>query len=365
MKDIKKLLSEQAKDILPDEKVKESIKSEIFADCGQKAYAGGGTEVKKSKNGLYAVIAAFIAVVIILCVSLPVIFKNAGTPGLPVDTISAADDFYAYGAASAGSILSRETSGQTETSSSVKATAAKTAAKTAADADEQQAIDLVNEYIYYIEELLGESSVTYSTASASSDSGYQYSMEIQYKYLLGETVSYTMYFNETQTDSKTDGDETETSYDIEGILVVNDISYPVEGGRSSESETGETENKIWFKAYTGDNSFILIKQEYEEETDDGEYEVEKTTEIYTYENGICVESIIAETESEDSETELELEITRDNVKNTLECKFSAKNGETVIEVEAKINGTKYSFKIYVEDGYYTYVFDDGEYKSNR
>ena len=45
-KDLKKLLSAQAQNILPDERVKENIKSELGCSDGERAYAHGGTESK-------------------------------------------------------------------------------------------------------------------------------------------------------------------------------------------------------------------------------------------------------------------------------------------------------------------------------
>ncbi|MCD8041352.1 MAG: hypothetical protein LUF82_07540 [Clostridia bacterium] len=364
MKDVKKLLSKQANAILPDDKIKEDIRAELYGQGGVEAYAHGGTKAKGNRKTMYAIIAAALAVVIALCIILPITLgKNKPSsiiPGGIISTTVDSEDFYAYCAASAGSILAMQT--QTGSASLAKA-------KLAADGitdSEQQAVTLIEEYISFVEEMLGNSGITHTTiTSADGDGDYTYTMTVSYSDLLGENVSYVMYFNETQTSSKTDGDETEDNYDISGILVVNGVQYPVTGGRSEETETGETESELWFKAYTADNSYIIIKQEYEEETEDGENETEKTTEIYIYENGKLTESVVAEMENEDGETELELVITKNGVKNTIEFVYKQGSGDTVIQVKAEINGQKYSLKIYVENGNYRYVFSDGEYSSNR
>ncbi|MCD7728552.1 MAG: hypothetical protein LUI60_01395 [Clostridia bacterium] len=362
MKDIKKLLSSQAKDILPDENVKQNIIVDLGIDEGVKAYAHGGTEKSSNKKVFYIAVAAVLVVCItVFCVVMN-IFNGGGTsvtPSITTNTITT-EDFYAYGAASAGSILSARNS----QSQSVATAKNKITANQLSDS-EQQAADLVNEYIYFVEELLGGNSIIHSTTETEAIEGYSYSMAISYSNLLGENVYYTMYFNETQSGSKTDGGEVETAYEITGILVVDGVQYPVEGGRSVESETGETETELWFKAYTDENSYILIKQEYEEESEDGQIETEQSTEIYIYTDGKLTESVVAEMENEDGETELELIITKDNVKSTIEIECENVNDVTILQVKATIGSTKYSFKIYVENGSYRYVFNDGEYKTDR
>lgn len=52
-KDLKKLLSAQAQNILPDERVKENIKSELGCSDGERAYAHGGTEQREKEYSGY------------------------------------------------------------------------------------------------------------------------------------------------------------------------------------------------------------------------------------------------------------------------------------------------------------------------
>jgi len=80
-KDLKKLLSAQAQNILPDERVKENIKSELGCSDGERAYAHGGTESKGKKNILVISVAVLMALTLCLCILLPVFLKGTGTPG--------------------------------------------------------------------------------------------------------------------------------------------------------------------------------------------------------------------------------------------------------------------------------------------
>ena len=92
MKDVKKLLKAQS--------------TEQSA-----AYAHGGTE-RFGRKGIISLIAAGLALVLCLCIVLPVVLlhRNPSAPGLigggTLNSIDTADEFYAYGAASVGSILS-------------------------------------------------------------------------------------------------------------------------------------------------------------------------------------------------------------------------------------------------------------------
>lgn len=105
MKDVKKLLKAQSKHILPDEGVKENIRRELgYSDAEQSAaYAHGGTE-RFGRKGIISLIAAGLALVLCLCIVLPVVLlhRNPSAPGLigggTLNSIDTADEFYAYGA---------------------------------------------------------------------------------------------------------------------------------------------------------------------------------------------------------------------------------------------------------------------------
>ena len=119
-KDVKKLLSKDARSVLPDDGVKEEIKERLGygGEVAEKRlqYAGGGEAAAPKRNMIVAATCA-LAVVIVLCIALTFIFRPQTTfPGTigggnKFEEITDADSFYAYGAASVGSILASEVGG--------------------------------------------------------------------------------------------------------------------------------------------------------------------------------------------------------------------------------------------------------------
>ena len=119
MKELKKLLAEQAPTVLPDERVKQNIRRELGYEAPaerEATYAHGGTAAVRGKKTLWiAVAAGLLAVALALGILLPVFLRTPAPhitlPGDKFLDIKSTDDFYAYGAASVGSILSARESG--------------------------------------------------------------------------------------------------------------------------------------------------------------------------------------------------------------------------------------------------------------
>ena len=192
MKELKKLLAEQAPAVLPDERVKQNIRRELGYEAPaerEATYAHGGTAAVRGKKTLWiAVAAGLLAVALALGILLPVFLRTPAPhitlPGDKFLDIKSTDDFYAYGAASVGSILSaRESGGQAAAAASAQAesaaalksvTAVRSASLSpsaintsellaAAEAvsrsltQEQEAIaETINGYMALVEELLSE-----------------------------------------------------------------------------------------------------------------------------------------------------------------------------------------------------------------
>lgn len=233
------------------------------------------------------------------------------------------------------------------------------------DSSREESIQTVNRYLALVEGLLSDGNIT-STAVEGAQ-GYDYGMTVSYSDLLGESVSYIMYYNAVPLGTQTDGDEREDLYSIEGELIVEGASYPVEGRYTSETEEGEEESELYFKAYTSDDrqSYIEVNRESEEETEDGESESEYKY-IYTlYSGGECVERTVVEYESEEGELELKLTIDSGGVREELYFEDETEDGERVISVHGNIDGEAVAFRIYVREGQYHYVFEDGEQDYDR
>lgn len=379
MKDIKKLLRKDAKNILPDDRIKDSIKKELGYNDVQSslAYAHGGERTSDGKRKIIiSVCAAALAVVLILGIALPLALMRSGdptdiTPGPIVNkfnNITDADSFYAYGAVSIGSIIN--SADNTALPSAVLTSAASgDYAESYADsrrgndnfssADSEEIMETVTKYMALVESLMGNGEI--GGVITEGTDGYQHAMTVTYTDLLGETVSYSMMYNKTLIDSETDDGETEENYSINGVLLIGDTSYPVDGSYESETEDDETESGMSFRAYLTDDrrSFISVEQEYETETDDDETETETEYVYSVYSNGRIVEQTTVEYEQEDDELELMMTIKSGSHTETLTFKDETEHGKRILRVSGNLDGQRVNFRIYIEKGEYRYVFENG------
>lgn len=364
MKDIKKLLSRQACEILPDDdRVKDQVKRELGIEQRQEvlAYAHGGEQnVLQNRKRLFAWGAAALALVLCVCILIPVLLKRPIAPGPITDNkfsqITDADSFYAYSAASVGTILS---AAQSERTGGAAIRTLSRTSREQASVAEPSHIDAVNRYLALVESLLSEGNI--EGTGVSGDRGYAYGMSVNYTDLLGETVSYLMYYDKFFLSGETDGDEREENYSIRGVLLVGGEEYPVEGKYETESEDSESENELCFKAYTDrtKTSYIEVEQESEAEHEDGETETESEYVYSVYSAGRLVERTVIEYESENGELELKISITREGTTDSLVFRNGREGGERVLYASGQIGGQSLRFRVYVRQGQYHYVFEDG------
>ncbi len=355
MKDIRKMLKAQAKDVLPDEKLKESIKQELGYRAAEEASvlarADGGSEQAKSKRKVMFPLVAFAVILLVLAIVLPLALPGSSPTVLPGGNkfadITNADSFYAYGAASVGSLLASESD-----------TSPVRAMKDGA-AQEEKHIETVNRYMALVEGLLSEDAI--ETTAAEGAYGFEYGMKIGYTDLLGNAAYYTLYYNKHFLSSEQEEDETEEEYAIEGVLVAEGKTYPVSGNYETESEEDETEGELFFRAYLDEarSSYIEVTQEYESENEEGDQEVEREYVYSRYENGKRVERTTVEYEAEEGELELKLTIEQENVRDELVFESARRGGEMVLLAEGKLSGEDVRFTVYIREGGYHYVFEDG------
>ena len=355
MKDIRKMLKAQAKDVLPDEKLRESIKQELGYRAAEEApvlaRADGGSEQTKEKRKVMIPLVAIAVILLVLAIVLPLALPGSAPTVLPGGNkfadITNADSFYAYGAASVGSLLASES--DTSPVRAMKDDAAQ----------EEKHIETVNRYMALVEGLLSEDAIE-ATAVAGNEE-YQYGMKIGYTDLLGNAAHYTLYYNKHFLSAEQEEDEKEEEYAIEGVLVAEGKTYPVSGNYETESEEDETEGELFFRAYLDEakSSYIEVTQEYESENEDGEQEVEREYVYSRYENGKRVERTTVEYESEEGELELKLTIEQENVRDELVFESGRRDGETVLLAEGKLSGEDVRFAVYIREGGYHYVFEDG------
>lgn len=353
MKDIKKLLADGKNDVLPDDGVKQNIKERLgFENAPQTlAYAHGG--VKTQRRNLFITLAATaLAIILCLAIVLPIALGNDGKPSdirNKFSDITDANSFYAYSAASVGSLLASDLGdGQSLETAAISAFSKPLqASSTASTAD-------IDPYISLIESLLSENNIVSEDVAGAE--GYEYGMTVKCIGLSGEVVTYSMYYNKTFLKDKNKDDKQESSYAINGVLHAGDGVYPVEGTYETETEKDEQECELYFKAYTSEDkkSFIEVERESETEEDEQEYEY-----VYSvYERGKLVEKTSVKYENEEGKTELELVIEKDGVTQKLKFETEVSGKETVLSGKGEIDGKKVKFRVYSSGSDRRYEFYD-------
>ncbi len=231
------------------------------------------------------------------------------------------------------------------------------------DAAKEQ-IENFNRYFNMLDSLLGEDVIS-TVVSENSDEGYtDYAVKLSItgKDIDGNDVTHLLYYNETLVKEKVKEDETETKYELNGVMVLDGVDYVMRGEREVETEEDESEEEIRLRAYPDENdlsTYVQVRQENSAEI--GEAEKKYVYSIYR-------ESALVE------ETSVEFETEREGDKQSEEYKLEFLSGEgrgkykverdtteegMCMKVLYDVGGQKGSFRVRrTEDGAYEYTFSD-------
>ena len=409
MKNVKKIMAKHKSEILPDKKIKDNVRHELGFDGAQysAAYAHGGEQTADvRRNKIIVLCAAVLAVVLLLGTIIPVLMKNR-KPIVPSVSnkfaqITDAASFYAYGAASVGTLLASSDSLPTVRKLSASLP---TVRKLSASAEtEKSRLTTVNRYMSLVESLLSEQNIV--SNMISGERGYRYGMTVKHTDLHGNEISYRLYYDKyptvTESEDKnyyginrddkisklkiSDGespdykayngykidneynidkndDKTEKDYSIKGVLLIGGAEYFVEGVYETENDGGESESELYFKAFTNaeKTSYIEVRQKHERETKSDETEIEQEYVYSVYVDGVLTERTEIEYETEKDELELKMSVTKGGETETILFKGEFENGERILRARGKVNGQTVSFRVYVLNDGYRYVFDDGSF----
>lgn len=150
--------------------------------------------------------------------------------------------------------------------------------------------------------------------------------------------------------------EIETEYSIDGVMIVGEEEYALEGRYETETSREGEESETFFKVTLSEDSYIVMKQEIEED--------EQSFVYATYAEGRLTESVKFSYETERNETQLKMTVTKDGAKSELKFKDETeRNGERKITVKANLEGQQINFTILVtcdEDGNEVYRYAFGE-----
>ena len=361
MKNIKKILSQQSKEILPDNAIKDIIKQKIRLEQNQTSLAYAQNERQKVghvfKTKLLACCSFALILMLAVGIFTPILLnRNADNNKSQIYNkfaqVTNAETFFAYSAASVGDLLS---SSYTETNRSVMVKAKSVSTCVAhtkkSDSDSEQT-EIIDRYMSLVENLFGASKIESNTIEG--DINYQFVMNIHYTNLNGEVVFFKMMFNKLLLDEEKEEDEVEQNYAIDGILLKGNEEYLVEGLHKIETEEGESESEMCFKAFLNSEktSYIEVQQNFEIENEGNENEIEQEFIYSLYNNGKVVEKNTIKYESEDNELSLRMHIITERETNNLIFNYERSKNENVIHVVGNIGDKSINYYIYFQkDGY--------------
>ncbi len=201
--------------------------------------------------------------------------------------ISEKEEYYSLSAMSAVTLLDHgnQTNGTLETQTNIQPLSA-----VQSNTRISEHLDVINGYMNMLEPIIkGEENFQF-TSEASTLDEYDIMVRFSGEDLSGDAFEYTMHYNETQIDAQ--------EYVIEGIMVVNDIHYSLEG----EIELDDEEMEMTLIAYhpSEEDTYIEILQEIEDDEQTYEYEFVR--------NGDTVYESVMEIAFDDDEVVIEIDL---------------------------------------------------------
>lgn len=190
-------------------------------------------------------------------------------------------------------------------------------------------IEALEPYLKLVETFMGGTGYSVEVRESEMED-YEHTMVIAMKDITGETIHYTMHYNETIVDETTDEDQDYEEYEsvLEGIMVIGETTYTLYG----EREVDEGEEELQLTAKIDDENYATL--EYEHEYDQGETETEFLYELYR--NNVLVKSIEIDFEQDAEETEMSLKFLEGEKESEYDFEIEREDGKTKITIEYKI-----------------------------
>lgn len=338
MKQIEKQLKIESQALLPNEDLKQRIKSELFVTQNFNTQKVSQKKTFSHKK----VWASAIAAVMVIAVALACVFyivpndkgsggqnkPNGGGNGTPPPVIqvpTVAKQTYVFGAYSAGILLG------SITGNVGGATAA---------GDVEEKLDALSISIGMVDSLMSNPPIVSETASDRE--GFTHKLTVTQSDLSGQNKIYIIYYNETA--SKNEDGEIESTFS--GIIIIEGKEYSVNGEREKEGDEYEIKMTIKY----ADNKYVVFEQEIEEDEQSYEYTI--------YENGI-VEKFSIEWEVGNYKcAEVEIEHSFNN--EVTKFKYKLKNNSAQIDVTIKFyDETSDTVTVLSEKDRYKFSYKNG------
>lgn len=157
-------------------------------------------------------------------------------------------------------------------------------------------IDKINNYIDIFDNLVNGNGLKQETVANTDEEYKEYETKMTVSY---QDTSYVAYYNETPVDEKFDDfDEVETKLD--GIMLMNDVTYKISGTKEVEGDEIETT----IKSYIDQNNWVVVEQSIE----NGEQEFEYHSKV----NGVEEYSSVEIEMDKKNQVEVELQFAEDD-----------------------------------------------------
>ena len=174
--------------------------------------------------------------------------------------------------------------------------------------------------------------VTDNTDKEGEFKDYAFILTVTVPDTAGNNNVFTMYYNETDTTTKTDDGETEVLTRLSGVMAVGGARYDVTGLKEVEYDDGETEVSIEFttKSKINPSNYIVVEQSVENGEIEYEYKI--------YENGRKIMDAEIEVEYKKNGVELEFSVKDGLAGQKTKYKITIA-GNSVYDIQFKVNGT--------------------------
>ena len=186
-----------------------------------------------------------------------------------------------------------------------------------------------------MEQFLGDDSALIVEAQISDREEYAVKLVYTTKNILGESITYTMYYNEEEIaeinpDAPEHGDDISSEAEKEdyesmltGIIVVGETEYTLEGLRRFDA-SGEEEEIVMYSKLDSQN-YVKVK-----------YEIEKNEKKFVYEvvaEGVVTSRTRVKLETEDNETKIVLSFLEGANSGEYTFKQEVEDGVTIIKIK--------------------------------
>ena len=162
--------------------------------------------------------------------------------------------------------------------------------------------------------------------------GYEYSYTINATNEIGEALTYVFHYNETKREVEDDEEEIH----MQGIVILQDIEYLVDGKREIE----EGEEEVSFRISLDENNYVVISQEMEEEEQEYQYTV--------YENGKKVLDTKVQYERDEEDNSIEMVFKTKTATEEVQYKYTFIEDETGSYIGVRIKSNTSSIKALIK-----------------